>query len=386
MLSIAQGRFNNAIDEIRIGNSFASVIGVQGAPPDTTPPTLAATDIVDDRAGEPVVQNTPVTYSVTFSEEMNPATVDATDFSNAGSASITLNSIIHPLPGVFVVQVSPTTAGSLQLQVDAGAVLTDSAGNPLDTTLAIADDTVITVNPLIVPVPNVTGVPQASAESSIISAGLAVGTVTSQYQRDRAGWKCHHVRVRRPAPTCLSVSPWISWCRWAQATGGIFRSPTFRCPGPSPELRRTCSLSDDIYQLITEEKTGGASVCRVSFLEHKWLFEVGGGATVTFHVEAYHSVNSENDHFNFAYSTTGVDGTYQNILTVTKTADDDAPQTFVMPAGISGTVHVRVIDTDRTAGNGSQDTLFIDRDVFPLGERPAHDHGSQCDGPCPGDR
>ena len=117
---------------------------------------------------------------MTFSEEMNPATVDATDFSNAGSALITINSIIHPLPGVFVIQVTPTTAGSLQLQVNAGAVLTDAAGNPLDTTQAIADDTIITVNPLIVPVPNVTGVPQASAESSIISANLVIGTVTTQ--------------------------------------------------------------------------------------------------------------------------------------------------------------------------------------------------------------
>ena len=41
-LAFSTIRTGNAIDEIRIGNSFASVIGVQGAPPDTTPPTLAA--------------------------------------------------------------------------------------------------------------------------------------------------------------------------------------------------------------------------------------------------------------------------------------------------------------------------------------------------------
>ena len=188
-----------------------SVIGVQGAPPDTTPPTLAAADIVDDRAGEPVIQNTPVSYSVTFSEEMNPATVNAADFGNAGTASITINSIIHPLPGVFVVQVTPTTPGSLQLQVNAGAVLTDSAGNPLDTAAAISDDTGITVNPLIVPVPDVTGMPQASAESSIAAAELAVGTVTSQYHAAIACRKRHRSEPARPAPTFLSEPLWTWW-------------------------------------------------------------------------------------------------------------------------------------------------------------------------------
>ena len=364
ILSFGQSQHDReAIDEIRIGNSFAAVIGVQGAPPDTTPPTLAAADIVDDRAGEPVVQNTPVSYSVTFSEEMNPATVDATDFSNAGSASITINSIIHPLHGVFVIQVTPTTAGSLQLQVDSGAVLTDAAGTPLDTAAAIADDTVITVNPLIVPVPNVTGVPQASAESSIISAGLAVGIVTSQYH---ATAPAGNVIGQSPAAgTSVSLgSPVDMVVSLGPSDGRDFPLADIPVSGTFTGTQSDTLVSDDIYQALTEEKTGGSPPSRVSFMEHKWLFEVEGGGTVTFHVEAYHTDNSENDHFTFAYSTTGPDGTYQDMLTVIKTTDDDVSQTFVMPAGISGTVHVRVIDTDRSVGNGSQDTLSIDEMYF----------------------
>ena len=144
-LTFSQNRGQNAIDEIRIGNSFAAVIGVDPNPPDAIAPTLVGTSIVDDRGGEPVQQNTPVTYSVTFSEGMNPATVTAADFGNAGTAAVTIGSVTQTLPRVFTVQTTPTTAGTMQLQVPAGAVLTDTAGNPLDTSAAIIDNTTLVV-------------------------------------------------------------------------------------------------------------------------------------------------------------------------------------------------------------------------------------------------
>ncbi len=48
------------------------------------------------------------------------------------------------------------------------------------------------------------------------------------------------------------------------------------------------------------------------------------------------------------------------MLTVTKTADDDTADFFVLPGDLSGTVYVRVVDTDRTAGNNVLDRLYID--------------------------
>ncbi len=48
-------------------------------------------------------------------------------------------------PGVFEVVVTPTSAGTLQLEVLASTSLTDAAGNPLDTTTAISSDTVLTI-------------------------------------------------------------------------------------------------------------------------------------------------------------------------------------------------------------------------------------------------
>jgi hypothetical protein len=86
-----------------------------------------------------------VTYTVTFSEDMDASTVDAADFGNAGSSTITVGSITETSPGVFSVGVTPTSVGTLQLKINAGAVLTDAAGNALDTTSAIPDDTTLTV-------------------------------------------------------------------------------------------------------------------------------------------------------------------------------------------------------------------------------------------------
>jgi hypothetical protein len=112
---------------------------------DGTPPTLAGSAIVDNKGGGPVGRYTPVTYTVTFSEDMDASTVDAADFGNAGSSTITVGSITETSPGVFSVGVTPTSVGTLQLKINAGAVLTDAAGNALGTTSAIPDDTTLTV-------------------------------------------------------------------------------------------------------------------------------------------------------------------------------------------------------------------------------------------------
>ncbi|MCX6873875.1 MAG: hypothetical protein NTW21_08710 [Verrucomicrobia bacterium] len=118
---------------------------------DAVAPTLAGTDIVDDKSGEPVLVNAPVTYKVTFGEDIAGSTVSAADFGNAGTAAITIGTITETSPGVFSVTVTPTSVGTLQLQVPAGASITDVAGNPLDTSAAIVDDTTIVVTDDLIP-------------------------------------------------------------------------------------------------------------------------------------------------------------------------------------------------------------------------------------------
>jgi hypothetical protein len=116
-----------------------------GRPADTTPPTLAGSAIVDNKGGASVPVNTLVTYAVTFSEDMDATTVSAADFGNAGSATVSIGVVAERSPGVFTVQATPTTAGTLQLKVNATAVLQDVAGNVLVATPPVQDDTLITV-------------------------------------------------------------------------------------------------------------------------------------------------------------------------------------------------------------------------------------------------
>jgi len=117
--------------------------------------------------------------------------------------------------------------------------------------------------------------------------------------------------------------------------------------------------SDDVYEFIQEDAiTTGKPDGRISYLEHKWTIDVGSAIKedVKFYVKAYH--NSENDDFIFAYSID--DTTYHDMLTVTKTSDEGTYQTFEMPNTTGGTVYIRVLDTDRTAGYTVKDTIYID--------------------------
>ena len=126
------GRFAGEIDNLSLAEA---------------PPTLAGSGIVDDKGGALVTTGTLVTYTVTFSKDMDAATVSDVDFGNAGTAGVSIGTVTETAPtsGVFTVPVTPTSAGTLQLKVNAGAELKDGAGNALNTTSAIADDTTLVV-------------------------------------------------------------------------------------------------------------------------------------------------------------------------------------------------------------------------------------------------
>ena len=125
------GRFGGSIDNLSVSEV----------------PTLASSGIVDDKGGASVTTGTLVTYTVTFSQDMDATTVSADDFGNAGTAGVSIGTVTETAPtsGVFTVPVTTTSAGTLQLKVNAGAVLNDADGIPLDTTSAIADDTTLNV-------------------------------------------------------------------------------------------------------------------------------------------------------------------------------------------------------------------------------------------------
>ncbi len=148
---------------------------------DTTPPTLTSSSIVDDKSGGSVVVNTEVNYTVTFSEDMDASTVSAADFGNAGTSAISVGTVSETSPGVFTVSVTPTTTGTLRLQVNAAAVLNDAAGNVLVTTSAISDDTTLTVLPVSNPACPL-GILNLTANGGINPATNAAWAVGDKYR------------------------------------------------------------------------------------------------------------------------------------------------------------------------------------------------------------
>lgn len=141
---------------------------------DTTPPSVVS--IVDDDADNLVALNQLVTYTITFSEDIDSATVTASDFDNASSASITIGTITETSPGVFSVQVTPTSGNALRLRIPTGAVIKDVAGN--DLIVPVLDDDTLTVDAI---APTVTNITHTSAAS--ISAETPV-TYTVTFSED----------------------------------------------------------------------------------------------------------------------------------------------------------------------------------------------------------
>ncbi len=114
---------------------------------------------------------------------------------------------------------------------------------------------------------------------------------------------------------------------------------------------------DGVSQSIRERESGGKKQNRYSFLEHKWTFNVAPAAGFMFVLNAWSSGSADGDEFVFAWSTD--DSTYTDFLTVKSTVPANV-QLAMLPSTLSGTVYIRVRDTDRTSRNRDLDTVFID--------------------------
>jgi hypothetical protein len=145
--SVTTGDFNKdgSLDLAVANQSSASVsVLLNSCTPDTTAPTVTSID--DGDADDIITTGATLAYTVTFSEDINASTVTATDFNNAGTASITIGAITETTAasGVFTVHVTPTTAGTIILRIPIGAVISDISGNNL--AVPVQDDTTVTVN------------------------------------------------------------------------------------------------------------------------------------------------------------------------------------------------------------------------------------------------
>lgn len=160
------------------GNGRGIGVVVTSSVADAVAPTLVPADIVDNVSGGPFTSTgASITYTVTYSELMDPATIDASDFGLGGTATATIDSVVH-YGGVTTVVVTPTlgTSGTLLLQVNDTAVLTDLAGNALDTTSAIADDPAVSIVSDVTP-PTLVSITESTA-GPVLEGQTVIYTVT----------------------------------------------------------------------------------------------------------------------------------------------------------------------------------------------------------------
>jgi PKD repeat protein len=114
--------------------------------------------------------------------------------------------------------------------------------------------------------------------------------------------------------------------------------------------------SDNVYEVLTEALSTGHPVKVTSQLEHRWTLNVPSGTNPTFYLEAYRTNNTDGDNFVFEYSTDGA--AYNGLLTLASATEQ--VYSVGLPAGTSGTVYVRVTDTNRSWGNTSLDAVYVD--------------------------
>lgn len=116
--------------------------------------------------------------------------------------------------------------------------------------------------------------------------------------------------------------------------------------------------NDGSSQALTEQESGGRPSNRYSYLTHTWQFDVPTNDGLTLNMQAWAAATSDGDQFIISYSTNG--SSFTDLFTIATTSDDNTYQQAVLPSGLSGTIYVRVEDTDQSQGNRALDTVFVD--------------------------
>ena len=121
----------------------------------------------------------------------------------------------------------------------------------------------------------------------------------------------------------------------------------------SGDYTSTHVYGDEDFELFYEELANdGAGYYGI--LEHRWDFDVPAGDTVTFHANTYTFPDRENG-FRFEYSS---DGT--TFLPLVDIPVEFGTLTAALPPDTSGTVYIRLVDTDRTPGHYATDGVSVD--------------------------
>ena len=149
--------------------------------PDTTPPTVVSTIPVNGATGVPISQ----VLSATFSEAMNPATIDATTFMLTGPGGVGVTGAVTYVAAGSVATFTPAAnlASSTVYTATVTTGETDLAGNALTSnyvwtfTTATAPDTTTVVSTI--PANAATGVAINQSVSATFSEAMNCATLTS---------------------------------------------------------------------------------------------------------------------------------------------------------------------------------------------------------------
>ncbi|HSF94387.1 MAG TPA: M12 family metallo-peptidase [Thermohalobaculum sp.] len=110
-------------------------------------------------------------------------------------------------------------------------------------------------------------------------------------------------------------------------------------------------------ETLSEQHSGGKPANRMSYLDHSWTVTgVLPGAIEGLEVVASAPPNSDGENFDFTYSVNG--GPWEPLGTLFA-GTGEATMNAALPTATSGTVTVRVQDTDRTAGVNNTDTVTV---------------------------
>ena len=145
----------------------------------------------------------------------------------------------------------------------------------------------------------------------------------------------------------------------ANATTGPATSQNFVATGATTNHGTvtgsfTLTHSDDgSYQQITERTSS-----RRNSLQYEWqIANVPATGTRTLRLQAHRTLSADNDLFYFQVL---IGSSWTTAITVTKQSDDNVYQDYVLPSTVSGTVRVRVIDSNNSRNAVGLDSVFVD--------------------------
>ncbi|MFM8359602.1 MAG: hypothetical protein ACKOET_13725, partial [Verrucomicrobiota bacterium] len=130
----------------------------------------------------------------------------------------------------------------------------------------------------------------------------------------------------------------------------------------SGSLASLASPDGDAAEVLAEVVSGGKTTQRKSFLEHRWTFALPASRPASLTARAARTATADNESFRFEYSLNG-GGTWTALTGsggTTLVGTTWGVLTASLPSGAGGSLLVRVVDTDQTAGKFAVDSVQVE--------------------------